>query len=378
MTGSADALAVADFGSDLHGVLARLRASEPVVWVPVLNGWLVTRRDLVVEMIRDPVTFTVDDPRFSTGQVVGPSMLSLDGSEHTRHRAPFGVAFRLPEVRSRFEGFIHAEVERLLEALAANRAAELRRDLAGPLAVKVVAEALGLVGTDVKEVLGWYEDIVEAVSQASTGRQIVDAKPPAVQRLAAHLRRAIADQGSLVSAAAQELSVDEVVSNAAVIMFGGIETSEGATANTFAHLLADPALWKRVCADPALVANAVEESLRLEPSVAQVDRFATRDVDVHGVTIRQGDFVVLSIAAANRDPDVFDEPDRFLVDRPNARAHLTFAQGPHACIGIHLARAEARSAIEAVAARFPGVRLIGPAEVEGIVFRKPTRVDVAW
>jgi cytochrome P450 len=378
MTGFADGLTLEELESDLHGVLARLRAREPVAWVPVLNGWLVTRRDLVVEMMRDPVTFTVDDPRFSTGQVVGPSMLSLDGSEHARHRAPFVDAFRVPEVRQRFEAFIHAEAGRLLDALAPRRSAELRGELAGPLAVSVVADALGLVDTDPGEVLDWYAAIVEAVSRASSGRLILEARPPAVELLGDHLRRAIADRGSLMSAAAQVLSVDEVVSNAAVIMFGGIETSEGATSNAFAHLLGAPSLWERVCTEPALIANAVEESMRLEPSVAQVDRFATRDVDVAGVTIRRGDFVMLSIAAANRDPEAFEEPDRFWLDRPNARAHVTFAQGPHACIGIHLAKAETRAAIAALATRIPAVRLSAPADALGIVFRKPPRVDVVW
>lgn len=363
---------------DFHAVLRGLRAAGPVVWVPALKGWVVTRRDLVVEMMRDADRFTVDDPRFSTGQVLGPSMLSLDGAEHARHRAPFADAFRLPAMRSRFDRFVASEADRTVGLLARHRSAELRRDLAGPLAVAVVVEALGLADTDSVEVLAWYEEIVDAVSRASSGQVIVGARPPAVELLAAHVRRSLSVDGSLVASAAGSLSVDEVVSNVAVVMFGGIETSEGATANAFAHLLTRPELWEQVRAEPALAANAVEESLRLEPAVVQVDRFATCDVDVGGVTVRRGDFVMLSIAAANRDPEVFDDPDRFLLDRPNSRAHLTFAQGPHACIGIHLARAEARSAITAAAEWMPGLRLTAPAEVRGIVFRKPVRVDVAW
>ena len=87
---------------DPHPVLARLRASEPVSWLPVLDGWLVTRHDLAVAVMRDADTFTVDDPRFSTAQVVGPSMLSLDGEDHARHRAPFAAPFRPRAVSERF------------------------------------------------------------------------------------------------------------------------------------------------------------------------------------------------------------------------------------------------------------------------------------
>jgi cytochrome P450 len=378
MTGIAGGLTLEELDSNLHAVLAGLRANEPVAWVPVLNGWLVTRRDLVIGMMRDPVTYTVDDPRFSTGQVVGPSMLSLDGPEHARHRAPFGDAFRLPEVRRRFEAFVHAEAGRLVTELAPRQAAELRRDLAGPLAVTVVAEALGLVDTDPGEVLGWYDEIVDAVSRASTGQVLTDARPPAVARLADHVRASAAIGDSLIADAARTLSIDEVVSNTAVLMFGGIETSEGMTANAFAHLLAEPANWAALVGDPGLVVNAVEESLRLEPAVVQVDRFATRDVEVAGARIRRGDFVMLSIAGANRDPAAYPDPDRFDIGRSNARTHLAFAHGPHACVGIHLAKLETRAALLAAIGGFPGLRPESPAPARGVVFRKPASVQVSW
>src|ERR687896_2102053 len=96
------AVTLAQLDADPHPLLARLREHEPVSWLPALDGWLVTRRDLAMQVMRDPATFTVDDPRFSTGQVVGPSMLSLDGAVHARHRDPFARPFRLDAVRERF------------------------------------------------------------------------------------------------------------------------------------------------------------------------------------------------------------------------------------------------------------------------------------
>src|SRR5919106_3586570 len=111
------AAAVEELERDPHPLLARLREREPVSWLPTLGAWLVTRRDLALQAMRDSQTFTVDDPRFSTGQVVGPSMLTLDGAEHDRHRAPFARPFRLDPVRSRFTALVEAETERLIDAI---------------------------------------------------------------------------------------------------------------------------------------------------------------------------------------------------------------------------------------------------------------------
>jgi len=112
---------------DPHPLLARLREREPVSWLPALGGWLVTRRDLALQAMRASATFTVDDPRFSTGRVVGPSMLTRDGAAHARHRDPFAAQFRLNVVRKRFTALVEAETERLIEvaAMATTRAVTL-------------------------------------------------------------------------------------------------------------------------------------------------------------------------------------------------------------------------------------------------------------
>jgi cytochrome P450 len=164
---------------DPYPVLAELRARDPVAWVPVLDGWLVTRRDLCIEVMRDAATYTVDDPRFSTAQVVGPSMLSLDGEEHRRHRDPFAVALRLPEVRARFTARVETIAADLVDGLTDRGVAEIRRDLAGPLAVQVVAAALELLDAEPATVLGWYDEIVAAVDRVSTGgRWATTVGPP--------------------------------------------------------------------------------------------------------------------------------------------------------------------------------------------------------
>ncbi|MEU8903970.1 cytochrome P450 [Streptomyces mirabilis] len=376
------ATTLAELAADPHPRLARLRAHEPVSWLPELGGWLVTRRDLALNVMRDPATFTVDDPRFSTAQVVGPSMLSLDGDEHARHREPFTAPFRPREVRVGFASFIERETDRLITAMEPAGAVELRRAFAGPLAVAVVTEALGLVGTTADTVLSWYDSIVRSVSDITAGHEAAPAGAEAYARLRAAVEATVADPGtaSLLGSAAERLALPEVASNAAVLMFGGIETTEAMITNAMLHLLRHPDQLALVRDDDGLLDGAIEESLRLEPGAAVVDRYATRDTVLGPATIRRGELVTVSLAGANRDPAVFADPDRFDVRRENARLQLAFAHGPHYCIAAHLARLETRIALQRLLERLPALRLdpARPATPQGLVFRKPPTLHVLW
>jgi cytochrome P450 len=368
--------------ADPHPVLARLRATEPVAWVPVLDGWLVTGYALAQRVMRDAETFTVDDPRFSTAAVVGPSMLSLDGAEHARHREPFVAPFRPAPVRDRYAGVVAESTERLIDTLLPAGRAELRGDFAGPLALAVVADALGLTGVDAAAVRSWYAALVESVSAVTAGGPATPGGAAAFRELGESVARTIADRDAdslLVDVVhTHGLSTREAVANAAVLMFGGIDTTESMLANLVLHLLERPAVLAEVRADRTLLPNAIEESLRLEPAASVVDRYATRDTTLAGARIRAGDLVRVSIAGAGRDPSVFADPDVFDVHRPNARANLAFALGPHFCLGARLARVEAEIAVNAMLDRLPGLRLAAPVTPSGLVFRKPAALPVHW
>ncbi len=388
----------AGLDADPHPVLARLRAAEPVSWLPALGGWLVTSRELALGVLRDSAAFTVDDPRFSTARVVGPSMLSLDGAEHGHHRAPFSHGFSHREIRARLAGYVTAEADRLVTGLGPAGAADLRLGLAAPLAAAVMAQALGLGQVAPGTLLGWYGAIVAAVSELAGAPQapVSPAGAAAFRMLDTSLRGVIGSSGrgdSLLASAARGalagaggqatgpggLATGEVVSNAAVLLFGGIETTEGMISNAILHLLRHPGQLALVRADPGLIPAAVEESVRLEPAAAVVDRYATRDARIGTAAIHRGDLVTVSLAGAGRDPAVFPDPDTFDVRRPNARAHLAFAHGPHFCLGAHLARLEAQAAVRAVL-RLPGLRLDPgqPSAPRGLVFRKPPSLPVRW
>jgi cytochrome P450 len=318
--------------------------------------------------------------------VVGQSMLSLDGPAHERHRTPFVAPFRAAAVRERFADAVEREVDRLLDGLSAQGGAELRRTFAGPLAAAIVTRSLGLEQDEVDSVLRWYEAIVGAVTDLTAGRTAAPEAAQAFQALRARLRAVIdgPDASSLLAAAARgtALSSEEIVSNAAVLLFGGIETTEGMISNAVLHLLANPEPLARVRSDQALLDTVLEESLRLEPAAAMVDRYATTAVELAGAEVSRGELVRVSIAGANRDPGRFADPDRLDLSRPrqSARRHLAFAQGPHVCVGVHLARLETRTALARLLERLPRLRLDPdrPSSIRGLVFRKPPTLNVLW
>ncbi len=370
-----------DLTDDPHPHLAALRARGPVQWVPALRGWVVLGHRTAIEVMRDVETITVDDPRVTTGRVVGPSMLSTDGAEHARHRSPFVAPFTLRATRARFTTFVAQEAQRLVGAIAPLGTAELRTAVAGPMAVSCMQLALGLEAIPVDRLLGWYRGIVSAVADLTAGAPVSQTGTDSYENLSNAVRATIKDSSGFlgeVVAQAGALTETELVSDTAVLLFGGIETTEGMIATLLHHLLTQPDALEQVLADGTLLDAAIEESLRLEPAAAQVDRYATRDVRIGGADIRRSDLVMVSLTGANRDPQVFTEPDRFRLDRPNSRQHLAFAQGPHVCLGMHLTRLETRSAVAALL-RLPGLRLTAAATAPtGLVFRKPDRITAVW
>lgn len=367
-----------------HETIDVLRAQGPVVWVDALGAWMVVDRALAIEVLRDAERFTVDDPRFATAQVVGPSMLSLDGELHRRHREPYALAFRPPVVMERYAPPIVAQARAIVDRVRPSGRGDLVGELAGPLAGWTAAVTLGLDAVGTTTLLGWYRRIVAATEQRSLGNADAHAMEAAERAMDA-LRVAVTDaarepDGPLAGIAAA-LSDDELVSNAAVFLFGAIETTEGMIANLLALLVDSPPILEAVRRDRALVDRAIEESLRIEPSVARVDRYATVTVEIGGVTIRAGDFVVVSLAGANRDPAVYAAPHEFRLDREGEPGHVTFVHGPHACLGAQLARVEARAALDAVLDLLPGLARepgAGGTAIEGIVFRKPLSLPVRW
>jgi len=367
--------------ADPHDALRRIREAGPIVWVPALDGWVVAGRSVAVSALRDADLFTVDDPRFSTRQVVGESMLSTDGATHRHHRAPFGETYTKRAVDRDLADWTQRTAAALVAEIQPAGKAELRESLAAPFAVTCILHTLGLDHVDPAMVIGWYRDIVATVESISAEHATQPVTCASYSQLASVITAASGiDAAATFRASTQSLTANEVVSNTAVIMFGAIETTEGAISNALLHLLSSPADLAAIRANKALIANAVEESMRLEPAAASVDRYVTRDAEVAGVRLAKGDYVMISLAGANRDPLIFDKPDRFDIHRDNLSLSTTFAYGPHACLGIHLARLEVTAMVEALVGRLGQLRLepskcVGP---RGLIFRKPVAVTATW
>ena len=288
-------------------------------------------------------------------------------------------------MHERFTTAVGRECDRLLDEIAPRGEADLRTALGGPLSVAAMAAVLGLEELRADVLLRWYRGIVAAVTDITAGREPTAEGASAFAELARALEPVMDREptSSLLAAAADgagALGRGEVVANAAVLLFGGIETTDGMIANALRHVLADDAARQALVEQPGLAEGAVEESLRLEPAAAVVDRYATRNVVLGGAAIGRRDLVRVSLSAANRDPAVFADPHRFDLARTNAKLQLAFAQGPHVCLGMHLARLEARIALGRAVERLPGLRL-DPADDSrptGLVFRKPATLCVWW
>jgi cytochrome P450 len=372
---------VEQLSGDPHPYLAELRAESPVAWVSSLGTWLVTGRDEALEVMRDSARFTVDDPRFTTARVVGPSMLSLDGAEHDRHRSAFSATFRPAVTRERMGQRVDEIATRLVGEAVRSGTGDVRRSVAAPLAAQVIIEVLGLVDTTVEEVTDWYGAIVTEVSALTRDPARV-ADPTLMEGLRAAIAASVVDQSSVLGECRHQagLTDAEFASNVAVVMFGALETSEAMIANLLWHVLGDAEVEQQLRATPDLRDRAIEESLRLEPGAAVVDRYAVRSTEVAGIEIGRRDPVTVSLAAANRDPAAHLEPNRFSLDRGAEPSHLAFATGPHACLGAYLARMEARAALDAVFASTARPTLDPRASEppSGLVFRKPEKVVVEW
>lgn len=367
-----------DFESNLHETLAALRSDGEIVWVEALGGWTTTTHNAARAVLADAATFTVDDPRFTTGQVLGPSMLSTDGATHRRHRDPFVRLFGRTRVRDDLHAAVAAQVDRhvttVMAAMADLGRAELVGSFARPLAVGVIIDVLGLDASP-SDVGAWYSAFSAAVGALSDDPDLdlsTMASTAALDTFRSHIgdARNIARRPE-VWAGVGDLTGEELAADIGVIMFGAIETSEAMTANALWWLLRH---GRPNAPEPTLA--AIDESSRLDPGAAVVDRYATVDVELAGASITAGDFVQVSLAAANRDPALFDAPDNFDAARPDLARQMTWASGPHTCIGIHLARLETHLGVTTLLDRLPDLALdlAASAAPTGRIFRKPPRL----
>jgi cytochrome P450 len=295
-------------------------------------------------------------------------MLTMDPPDHTRLRRLVSGTFT-PRAITGLEPWIRDTTGRLLASVDAPAGFDLVDALAFPLPIAVICHLLGVPAADQDSFRVWGQEIAAALDPQSAATAEGQTRA-AELALTAYLRELVrkhrADpDGSLLSAlvAAEDegdrLSSEELVSTALLLLVAGFETTVNLIGNGTVALLGEPEHWERLRAEPALVPAAVEELLRYDSPVQMTSRTATEDVDVGGTVIRKGESVIVAIGGANHDPDVFDQPDRLMIDRPDASRHLAFSAGIHYCLGAPLARLEARIAFEELTRRCPTLELAG-------------------
>jgi cytochrome P450 len=311
-----------------------------------------------------PLSYPDGDPRAGLS---GESLLFLDPPDHTRLRRLVSRAFT-PKAIADLEPHIRQVTGRLLDA-AGDESFDLIDALAFPLPMAVICRLLGVPAEDQARFRVWGHELAATLEPMTEWAAKTDPRT-AELALAAYLRDLVAKRranpdDSLLSAmiAAEEegdrLSPGELVTMAVLLLVAGFETTVNLIGNGTVALLREPEQWQRLRAEPALVPGAVEELLRYDSPVQLTSRIATEDLDLDGTAVRRGTPVIVAIGGANRDPAVFEQPGRLVVDRANASRHLSFSFGIHHCLGAPLARLEGRVALEELTRRYAGLTLAG-------------------
>lgn len=379
---------------EVHGRLRAARERHPVMLgnpfveaasptLGVADVTVLGHRECAA-VLADPPTYSTSIYRHVMGAVMGRSLLEMDGREHRAHRALVSPAFR-QRLLGRWESeLVRVVVHDLVDSFAARGRAELVRELTFAFPVQVIARMLGLPRRDYPRFQRLSIELLNVVYAWERG---LAASAALRDYLATVLAERRADpRDDLVSELAvseidgERLSDDDIFAFLRLLLPAGVETTYRSSGNLLVALLGAPELLEEVRAERSLLPAAIEEGLRWEPPITSLVRTATRDTELAGVPVRARATVNVSVAAANRDPARYPDPDAFDLHRPDV-THLTFGHGPHLCLGMHLARMETRVALDALLDRLPELRLdpSAPAPtIEGVAFRSPRVLPVVF
>jgi cytochrome P450 len=348
--------------------------------------FLVYRYDDVLEVLRDGETFSsAHIIELIMGEVMGKHiMVGMDDPGHRRYRALVSTAFRRG-AQARWEAeLIQPVASELIDRFAGRGRAELVREFTFPYPTKVTAGLLGLPSEDYRQFQRWSASILSVHSKRE---QAIAASAEVKEYLAGILsQRRREPRQDLISDLAQaeldgeRLTDEEIFSFLRLLLPAGVETTYRSTGNLLFCLLKRPGQLQAVRADRSLVPQAIEEALRFETPLLYGTRLAVRDTVLSGVPVPAGSTLVLMLGAANRDQTRWPDPDVFDIFR-DPRVHISFGQGPHVCLGMHLARAEMRVALNLLLDCLPDLRLDpdgGDPYIRGQVFRSPTSLPVLF
>ena len=297
------------------------------------------------------------------------ALLSLDGEEHHRLRKLVVRAFT-PACAARLHGAMTDVITELTDAIAPAGHCDIVADVARPYPIPIICELLGAPRQDWPLFSAWADDIFKIFNMTPAADapdilRALDELDAYLDQLVARRRDDLSDDliSNLIRAeeGGDRLTHDELLMIAGTVLTAGTDTTRNQLAAAVQVFCDHPDQWAMLAAEPALAPQAVEEVMRHTPAVFGALRIAVEDMELDGVRIKAGAFVVASAASANRDPSVYPEPDRFDITRQPGEQMLTFGGGIHYCLGVHLAKAELAVALTTLAARMSGIRRTGPA-----------------
>jgi cytochrome P450 len=351
----------------------KLRRQDPVHWNFLSRSWIISRYRDIDAILRDHTHFSNDSrnrqgmsqAQAASSSPSGPSLLFLDPPDHTRLRSLVQQAFT-PRTIEAMARRIRQVATQLLDQIPDQTAFEVMETLARPLPTIIMTELLGVPTRDLGQFQSWSRLRARVIEPMMTAREQQLAAQAADELDAYFLslieQRRVEPRDDLISAlvaaeaTGDRLSHDELLVMLRLLLVAGNETTTNLIGNGLLALLRHPDQWQVLRSDLSLMPGAVEELLRYDSPVQVVARTALQDVDLGGRTIRQGQGIVLLLGSANRDPEVFNHPDRLDVNRHGASV-LAFGRGIHHCLGAPLARLEARIAFETLLERFTAIHL---------------------
>lgn len=398
-----------DLLKDPYPTYAIYRAAEPIHWgkatlTSIPGSWFLFRHDHNAEMLSDAKLYASDPATVGMAESVPEAFKpvayifqhwlgGMDPPKHRVLRAALAKAFT-PRRIAALEPEISRITTNLIDAAMERNGGQfdVRADVAFPLPMAVVGAALGVDKEDWSLFQGWSADVTNAVDHAgepgyaAKGAAAINAMARYFGELVALRKKAPGDDllSAMLAAAAEEakdIEEFDIIAIATELGVAGHETTSNSVSKSVLGLMEQRAAWEEFTRLPAeAVGQAIEELLRFStPVQRQRWRWVTRDTTLGGTPLKRGESVVSILGAANRDPEVFKNPDIIDFGRENAK-HLTFGLGPHFCIGSHLARLEMRLALRALAARVPGMVLVeDPKDIEWIpnfLLPAPTQVLV--
>jgi len=360
-----------------HEAFKVLREKAPVFWQKITddNGyWAVTRYEDVVTVSKDPATFSsykggtilkdLPEEDLNNTRTI---MLNMDPPQHSKYRKLVSQGFT-PRMTARLEPRIRSATSAILDEVAGRGECDFVRDIAAELPLIVIAELVGVPLEDRHKVFEWSNRLIgfddpEFQNSEDQGKMAAMEMWMYANQLAE--QRKSAPRDDLVSMLmtgevdGEKLTEMEFDSFFLLLAVAGNETTRNLISGGMLALIEHPSEWRKLLADPSLVPSAVEEMLRWVSPVSQFRRTATRDTEIRGVKIKEGDKVVVYYQSANRDEAIFKDPYKFDVTRsPNN--HLAFGIGEHFCLGANLARLEIRVMFEELVRRLPDIELAGP------------------